>query len=290
MKVMAITSTKGGTGKSTSSISLAIAISKLLKRKKPNWVTLIDGDRRVRTTELKMCPISEEGPTLEDVLEGDASWDEAVYQCPLKRDGELLYPNLAIMPAGSSFMPTSSDPDAIAETVDRFDEVVDGLRKRNAFVLIDTAAGFDLEHFVLLAAADGILTTVNPNDDSIDSTVGMLRETREVLPYLQLVGCVLNRVPQRVKVTPWKQKAGREIGTVLGVVPEDPKLDDAFRSNLPVHIAHPDAPSAKAFDQIAKRVLGVAVPESKTQISAGLEKAVDFLARDEIRRREKEEN
>ena len=280
-------STKGGTGKSTIAIGLAIEISKLLDRK--GRVVVIDADRHIKTAELKMIEIKPEDPRLDDVLEGRSSWKDAVYSCNLMLadTNEYLYPNLSILPAGAHFMPVDQlDPDLkrLHLKVDRFSDLVDELKERCEFVIIDTPASYGLEHLVMIAAADTIIPIVNANDDSIKSTLEMLKETRSVLDYVDVAGFVFNRVPERMQLDPWIKKASR-IGDLLGIIPFDRYVDLAFSQNYPVAALYPEAPSVRALRDLTERVTSLIVPETKLSVTSKLERTIDVLAREELRKR-----
>ncbi len=291
MPSICVSSPKGGTGKSTTAIGLAIEISKRLRDRKER-VALIDGDRHIKTTELKLINIRKSDPRLDDVLDGKAKWQEAVYGCDLKSTdtGELLYPNLIVMPAGANFLSISEldlDLERVRAKVDKFSDLVDELKERCSFVIIDTPASFSLEHAAMIAAADGILPVVNPNDDSINSTLEMIAAMRGLIDYVDVVGCVLNRVPERMDADPWVKRAS-EIGEVLGIVPQDRYVDLAFSENWPVAALYPNAPSVRAIRSLAERLLGVVVPETKLSIVSKLDRTIDVLAREELRRRMRE--
>lgn len=278
-------SVKGGTGKSVTSIGLGIEISTRL-REQDKWVLLIDGDRHVRSTELKMCPISKKDPTLEDVLEGRAEWEDAVYRCSLKRGKEYLYPNLCIMPAGATFMPTASIPQ-IHRAVDRFDDIIAEAKERCAYVIVDCPASFTLDHYMLLACSDALLPVVHPSDDAINATDEMLKALRDIILYVDVAGSVINHVPEGLDIEPWVKKVESKIGQVLSLVPEDPAVDRAFSQNLPTAALYPNAPSVRAIKTLADRLLALHVPETKFSVASKLERTVDVLAREEIERRKR---
>lgn len=282
-------STKGGTGKSTLSIGVGIEISKLFSGRDER-VVIVDGDQRIKTTELKMIDIGRDDPRLDDVLDGRARWKDAVYSCCLMRGRKYLYPNLAIMPAGAFFLPLSElDPklERIREKVDRFGGLVDEIKERCAFAIIDTPASFSLEHLAMIGAADAILPVVNPNDDSITSTLNMLREARNLMDYVDVLGCVVNRVPEHVDADPWVEKAS-EIGEVLGIIPSDRYVDLAFSANYPVAALYPNAPSVRAMRSLAARVTSVAIPETKLKLVSKLDRTIDVMARRKFRERHPE--
>jgi MinD-like ATPase involved in chromosome partitioning or flagellar assembly len=250
MPVFTIVGTKGGTGKSTFAMGLVIWISKL----RPNdRCILIDGDMHVRSSELKMCPVHD--VTLKDVLAGNNPWTEAVYTCELESEGNLLYPKLAVMPAGGRFLPPlRGSPAAYLDNVKKiFDQMITAMRKKFKYIVIDTPASFSLEHLILTAAADATVYICEPNDDSINSTVATSTGLKNFL-LVQALGVILSRVPREADVKKWLTKA-RQIAPVLGVIPEDPKVGRAFRENLPVAAAYPDSPSSLAMRDITQKIL-----------------------------------
>ena len=268
MPVLAILGTKGGVSKSTLAMGLAIWISKLKPKER---CLLIDGDMHVRSVELKMCRAHD--ATLRDVLTGEKAWESAVYTCELEdENGELLYPNLAILPAGGRFMPPMREsPLVYLERAKRlFGGMIGGLRKKFEYILIDTPASVGLEHFILTASADAVIYVCEPNEDSIESTLVTSEELKDLM-RVQALGVVLSRVPADIDAEPWIRKASK-IGTFLGAIPEDTRVSMAFRENLPVVAAYPDCPASLAMQKIARRILEVRV--GKTELGERIERGL----------------
>lgn len=252
MGVISVSGTKGGTGKSTVAMGITIWISKL--REKP--ILLIDGDLHVRSVELKMCPVRD--VTLADVLAGKKSWEDAVYACELESGGELLYPKLAVLPAGGRFLPPMKAGSHLAYldlTRRIFSRMISDLREKFGTIIIDTPASISYEHLILIAVADRILYVCEPNDDSIKATLATAQGLMRLME-IEPAGVVLNRVPASIDVKPWLEKASK-IAPVLGTVPDDDSVDDAFRDNLPVVAAYPDCPASLALKEIAKKLLKI---------------------------------
>lgn len=273
MPVLTVVGTKGGVSKSTLAMGLAIWISKLRPKQ---WCLLVDGDMHVRSVELKMCRAHD--ATLKDVLAGERSWEAAVYACELENErGELLYPNLAVLPAGGRFMPPMKgsllEHFELAKGV--FGEMIRGLRKRFGHILVDTPASVGLEHLFLTASADAIIYVCEPNEDSISSTLTTAEELRDLLG-VEALGVVLSRVPEGLDVGPWEEKA-EGIAPVLGVIPEDPRVGEAFRKNLPVVAVYPNSPASLAMKEIAQKVLAARVRESSLtdRLERGVKKALE---------------
>lgn len=233
---------------------MAIWIAKL---RPDDRCLLIDGDMHVRTIELKMC--SAHDVTLKDVLSGDKPWQDAVYTCELERGGELMYPKLAVLPAGGRFLPPMRGNPLVYLDITKkiFGQMIEGLRKKFKHIIIDTPASVSLEHLVLTASADAVVYVCEPNDDSINSTLATSGELKDFME-VQALGVVLSRVPDGIDAKRWITQA-EKIASVLGVVPEDPKVGEAFRANLPVVAAYPESPASSAIGKITRKILGAKI-------------------------------
>ena len=260
--VLSVVGTKGGCGKSTTAISLSIWLSRLRPKQ---WTLLIDGDQFVRTVQLKLCQRVE--ATLADVLRDREPLERSVHLCDLDdaRTKRPLFPNLAVLPAsreGGEFLPevVGRHYDYLMGLAQRFDEMVGRLRKRFEWIVVDTPASFSAEHLILTGVADAVIYVVTPDRDSLEATE---RTAEGLSRYLGLrtLGVVVNRLPEGENPGVWAERAG-SIGEVLGVVPEDPKVEEAFRRDLPVTVVDPDSPASLAFREIAKKVLRARVPPS----------------------------
>jgi len=258
MPVIAVLGTKGGVSKSTLTMGLAIWTAELKPRDR---CLLIDGDMHVRSVELKMCPVYD--ATLKNVLDGDKSCEEAVYVCELEEGGKLLYPNIAVMPAGGHFMPPMrGSPLLYLDTIKKiFGRTIDSLREQFKYIVIDTPASVSLEHLVLTAGADAVIYVCEPNDDSINSTLTTSRELKDLI-NVRALGVVLSRVSDDTDVKPWVKKA-KEIAPMLGMIPEDPKVNKSFRENLPVVAAYPNCPASIAMKDITRKVLKTKIERTK---------------------------
>lgn len=267
--VFSVVGTKGGVSKTTVAMGVAIWMS-LIKQKER--VLLVDGDQHVRSVELKMCPTSD--ASLTDVLAGKRSWEAAVYTCQLVSDDELLYPNLAIMPAGGRFLPLGR-----LEVAERFmraaktlDAAFSKLREKFNRIIIDTPASVSYEHILLTGVSDRIVYVCEANDDSISSTLATAQGLSRLMD-IGAAGVVISKVMKGVALSTWVKKAAR-IAPVLGVVPFDEAVDRAFRDNLPVVAAYPKSPASLAIKGIAKKLLGLpSIPPAN--ISKRLELACD---------------
>ncbi|MEM2481281.1 MAG: MinD/ParA family protein [Candidatus Hadarchaeales archaeon] len=258
MAIISILGTKGGVGKSTVAMGLAIWINKL---RPEEWVLLIDGDMHVQTIGLKMCPVTD--VTLAEVLDEDKPVEEAVYQCELEANGKPLFPRLAILPAGGRFLPVmrGNPLEFISETKRKFDAIVGKLHKMFSYIIVDTPASMSFEHLILTSIADRILYVCEPNDDSIEATRVTATELKKFL-NIDSIGVVLNRVPKNVDLNYWVKKASK-IDRVLGVIYEDEAVGEAFRQNLPIVAVAPDSPASKALQEVARKIIAMEIKPTR---------------------------
>ncbi|MEM3402505.1 MAG: AAA family ATPase [Candidatus Hadarchaeales archaeon] len=257
MPVISVLGTKGGVGKSTVAMGIAIWISKLQEE----MVLLVDGDTHVRTIELKMCPGAD--ATLSQVLEGKISLADAIFACQLKSGGKPLFPKLAVLPAGGRFLPPGARDmvNFVETTVRRFDRMLTTLRKKFSYIIVDTPASVGFEHLILTAIADGLLFVVNPDLDSILSATQTAVGLKELLG-INSIGVVVNRAPKGSTAEEWASQT-EKIAPVIGVIEDDELVEDPFRKDLPVVALYPEAPSSIALESIAREILRMEIQPMK---------------------------
>jgi MinD-like ATPase involved in chromosome partitioning or flagellar assembly len=282
---LAFMAAKGGTGKSTLSLNLAVEFSLMVA---PKPVVLVDGDQQIRTVELKLIDVGGSDPRLEDALSGRARWQDVVYACCLKNaeTDEYIYPNLYILPAGGSFLPdigldwSERRRQLFWEHVDAFDALVRTLARKCEYVLIDTPARMTPEHVVLISAADAAIPVLNPDDDTYISTTKSIGEYRYMLGSFGVLGCVLNRVPaEAFDERRWVDRAEQRIGKVLGVVHADDLIQLAFSRNFPVRAVYPEARSVAEMRGIARRIADARIGRRKRKLRERIERAVEETRR-----------
>lgn len=261
MSFITIISSKGGSGKSTTVMGLGMWASKL----RPNQnVLLVDGDLVVNTIQFKMC--RKPKATLADVLQRFSSLEDALHQCDLVNPdtGKALYPNLGILPAAKrrrgqkqreSFLPPmhGSRYSSVMQIARQLDDMKNELQKTFSLVFVDTPATRGMEHMFLAGLGDGVIYVTDPSDESIEATQGTASDLERILGA-HTIGVVLNRLSSSHKRQEWVKKAG-EIAPVLGIVPRDELVDDAFARNIPIVAEDENSPASQAFKEIALKLL-----------------------------------
>lgn len=267
--IFTVLGVKGGVGKST--VSMGISAWTATKKS----VLLIDGDPRVRSVELKLCPQGKY--SLSDVMAGKKRWDQAICRSTLAiAKKKPAYPNLYIIPAGKAFLPPAETKiDQIKMAGKILDKMFDEASEKFDHVVIDTPPSVSYEHLLLTAAGDRIVYVCEANDDSILATKLVAKDLSRIFE-LPSAGIVLSKLMAPEELGIWKKKA-EQIAPLLGVVPFDPKVDDAFRRNLPVVAAYPDSDASISLKEITEKL--IEEKGTRASIEERLEKVIARLRR-----------
>ncbi len=239
-QVIAITSGKGGTGKTTVCAAVGACLAAEGKR-----VLCIDADMGLRNLDIslgmtELAPIS-----FADVLTGRYSLSEATPQPEL--------PGLYLLTA-----PVAERPETIR--FQDFGALLETIREYFDYCLIDSPAGIgDGFHFATLYA-DRVLIVATPDPASLRDAAGTADQLH--LMGKQDVRLVVNRVtPAIFRALNWTVDDIMDgIGLpLLGIIPEDERVVLAAAANLPL-ILYTDRGAALGCLHIARRLQGRKVP------------------------------
>lgn len=237
---IAISSGKGGTGKTTLTANLGVALAN-----EDRDVTILDGDIGMANLGIlmgmKSCPV-----TFLDVISGEADLDEAVYQDH----------GVKIVPTGFRF-------EEIHETISEIDreeveETVLELLRRTEFLLIDVPAGMTDTAIISIAAAREMLPVTNPNYSSLVDCYKTVRLANVVDTWTR--GLVVNRVGRDSDISKREIEhfMGKTLGSisVLTEIPEDEKVQEAEREEVPITIYDPESLASESIYELAKVITG----------------------------------
>lgn len=235
--VIAVTSGKGGTGKTTVTAGVASALSRLRRR-----VLCIDMDIGLRNLDISLGLSDRALMDFSDVLAGRCSLERAVVSRP-----DL--PGLFLLTA----------PLSLEETVTQaqMKTLLSRAREDYDYVFLDSAAGLGSAFRLACGSADRVIVVSTSDASSLrdaQRTVAALRQ--------QTVHLVVNRVQPkllkklRVTIDDAMDTAGLPL---LGVVPEDPNVMLAANTGKPL-ILFEEKGAATACGNIARRLLGRRTP------------------------------
>lgn len=251
-KIISLISGKGGTGKTTITANLGIALSKAGFK-----VCLVDAD--VAMANLSLLLGMHSSPiTLHDVLLGEASVDDAIY------DG----------PEGINFVPSGLSLDTYRRVdSERMGELIKSLGDMFDFVLLDAPAGIGKDVLAAIAAANESLLVTMPTSASIAD----LLKAKIVAQRLgnKPIGIIVNFVrSERGEIKDVDIMKMLEL-PIYGTIPYDDEVRKSFLQERvsPVIIRVPNSPAAMAIKKTVERLTGVKVGKgiSKREVSKSKE-------------------
>ena len=242
-RVVAVTSGKGGVGKTNLAVNLAVAAAVAGRR-----VTLLDVDLGLANVDILMNLSPRY--TLAHVLAGGRSLAEIVTAGP---GGVRVVP-------GASGVPRLADLDQSGRE-DLLRELGE-LEEGADLLILDTGAGISRNVVAFAAAADEVLVVTTPEPTSVldaFSTIKVLSR-EEALGRVRLV---VNQCATRTEAEAVSRRVSGACRQFLGLpvdrmgyVISDYHVGEAVRRRQPLVLAFPDAPSSRCIRTLAGLLAG----------------------------------
>ena len=240
-KIIAVVSGKGGTGKTSFTANVGLALAAL------GCHTLcLDCDITLRNLDLALGLSDRALMDFTDVIAGRCTLEDAVVQHP-------KYPKLHLLTA-----PLSARPMPVAS--EQMKALLDRIRQTYDYCLIDAPAGLGMGFHLASDYADRAVVVTNTDASSLrDAQHTVMELNRFPAGALHLV---VNRVRKKLlrqlhaTIDDAIDKAGLPL---LGVVPEDDALPLCMNRGIPILLAD-GLGAAAAYRNIAKRLQGERVP------------------------------
>jgi len=233
-KLIVITSGKGGVGKTTTAINLGAAINFFKKD-----VLVIDANFSTPNVGIHLG--SPEVPVcLNHVLSKKARAFEAVYE---HESG------LKIMPASLSISESAkTDPK-------RLKLIKNEILLISNYIILDSAAGLGEEANASIDLADEIIIVTNPEMPAITDALKTIKTAEQ--KGKKVIGVIVTKVRKdKIELQPETVKDMLEI-PILGMVPHDLRVSKALNQKNPVVYTHPKSKAARAYKEIAARILKI---------------------------------
>ena len=242
VRSIAVTSGKGGVGKSCIALNLAVALGRLEQR-----VLLVDADLGLGNIAI-LAGLSPER-TIEEVLAGQCSVAEVALQGP---------ENIVVLPAAAAadvvqwedFLADGNTGEQLKEFETEFDVVV-----------IDTGAGIGARVVDFVAAVDQVFLVVTPEPTAIADAYAALKVlVQQRSP--QGLGLLVNMAESAVEAEDlypkFQELAERFLGAKidnLGYIPLDRYVRESVKRQTPFVLADPPLPAAEAVVRLAATFL-----------------------------------
>lgn len=252
-KVVAVTSGKGGVGKTFVSANLAAALAKLGHR-----VLVLDADLGLANLDvvLNLYPKI----TLHDVFTGKAKLEEAIIRAP---------GGFSVLLAGSGMVEYSR---LTPEVRGDFLRIMNGLVPHYDIVLLDTGAGISDVVLFAVSLASEVLVVATPEPTSLTDAYATIKvlvgqqkrqSVRMVINQTARLGdgraitVQLQQVLDRFVVS----EPGRPIKLIhMGDIPADPSVRQAIMRRQLLMQSTPGSPAAMAISQLALKIQDAVIP------------------------------
>ncbi|HEX3691799.1 MAG TPA: ParA family protein [Solirubrobacteraceae bacterium] len=246
-KVYAVANQKGGVGKTTTAVNVAACIAEA------GYSTLlIDVDPQANATVGLGLPRGQL-PGLYEVLAGECAPDEAIVGCSVG--------GLALLPAGPGLAGANVELPRIEGFEWRLREVLEPIRDRYEYILLDCPPSLGPLTVTALVAADRVIVPVQTEYFALEGLAGLLETLelvrRELNPRLTVAGMLLTMHDSRTRLGRDVEREVREHFSDLvfaTVIPRNVRVGEAPSYGLPVTHHDPHSAGAEAYFELAKEV------------------------------------
>ncbi|WP_432665036.1 MinD/ParA family protein [Wukongibacter baidiensis] len=239
-RVLAVTSGKGGVGKTNFTINLGIALSKLNKR-----VSIIDADLGLGNIDVVLGLIPKF--TLANVIRNELSILDTIVKGPN---------GINIISGGSGIM------DLIDLSKDEIENLISNfylLNQCSDYILIDTGAGINSSVVSFIEASDEVILVVTPEPTSITDAYALIKNIKREKKSIKLV---LNRIESTKeghevfdKINSATKKFLDFQVEKLGFIYEDVAVRKSVKEQKPFMIKFPNSVASKGIESVAYNLL-----------------------------------
>jgi flagellar biosynthesis protein FlhG len=241
-RVIAITSGKGGVGKSNFSLNFAMSL-----QNRGYSVLVFDAD-------ISFANI--------DVLLGTPAKYNLLH---LLKGEKTIWEIIQIGPGGLQFIAGGSGFQDLVRLSDQeleyFAEQIGKLHGHVDFILFDTGAGLSKETVRFITAAEETIIVTTPEPTSITDAyalIKMLKSMGHQISFRLVVNRVTDDREGNQTADNIRQVASKYLGLeipVLGFIPDDSNVTKAVKRQTPLSIAFPDSAATRGIDGIVSRFL-----------------------------------
>ena len=242
LPTVAVTSGKGGVGKTSVVVNLAVAMARFEAR-----VALLDADYGLGNADIMLGVAGEY--TMEHVVGGRATLDQVIVTAP---------GGVRLLPAATGAQELTS---LTCEQRGRLHSALSELAGSTDLLLIDTATGISDNVVSWLEAADDVLVVTSPDPTAIVDAYAVLKLVQRLDPAKRLQ-LLVNEVSDEAEARVVHARLDAAVREFLrsrlelfGHVVHDPALAEAVRRREPIVTLHPDAPASRCFRRLARKLL-----------------------------------
>jgi chromosome partitioning protein len=253
--IVSIASQKGGTGKTTTSISLSAGLARKGKK-----VLLVDIDSQANSSKVLL-------PHYQTI-----SKEQTIYQTILQRQALPIHPtsikNLEIAP--SHILLSNTDVELttdIDHREERLKRELDKMKATYDFVFIDCPPALSWLTVNAFTASDKVMIVVSPGYFELDSIKQINKTLLDVRaffnPQLQLLGYLFTMSDPTINTSTSLQVLRQTYteSVLKTVIPRNTDIRDAHMSKQDIFSFNPQAKAAFAYDKLIRELF---IPDEET--------------------------
>lgn len=263
-RIIAVTSGKGGVGKTNIAVNLSLALCQLNQR-----VCLIDVDLGLANVDiiLGIAP----NLNLGHVIRGERTLQEILVEGPL---------GLKIISGGSGITDLAN---LNAWRLEVFIKSFEELSREFDYIILDTGAGIHRNVLSFVLAASEILVVATPEPTALTDAYGLLKVIHQRSPHSK-VRLVVNMAKNPTEA----ENVANKINSVLreyvkweveytGYILQESHVTKAVSEQQPVLLAYPSSMTSRSINRMASALVGEETPSEPTGVKGFFSRVYKFL-------------
>jgi chromosome partitioning protein len=248
-KIIAIANQKGGVGKTTTAVNLGASLAAAEQR-----ILIIDTDSQGNATSSLGLPKDPGRRTLYHALILDEPFDKIVMQTQVE--------GLELIPSDRNLVGASVELVGMENREYRLKAILDAVRDRYQFIILDCPPALDLITLNALAASDSVLVPIQCEYLALEGVSELLdtliRLRRTINPSLAIEGILLTMYDDRTTLS---RQVASDLRSFFGaqvfntVIPRNVRLAEAPSHGKPVMFYDIHSKGAESYIQLAQEVM-----------------------------------
>ena len=248
-EIVAVANQKGGVGKTTTAINLAVALAAF------DYETLlIDFDPQSNSTSGLGVDITKNNKNIYDVLSGRSQVEAAIHQTSVEW--------LDIIPTSHNLAGAEIELVGVLSREAVLERALDKVRGMYKFIVIDCPPSLGLLTVNALNAADAVITPVQCEYYAMEGLAYFMNTVEKIKvalnPGLKIDGGVITMFDSRINLANQvKEEIARYYGEKLykTVIPRNVRLAEAPSYGQPIFVYDPSSRGALAYKELALEFL-----------------------------------